>query len=121
MQRILVVEDQDDIREVVRITLELGDFELQEAENADIALQIAGRWKPDLVLMDIMMPGSMDGLAACQRIKQDPALKKTKVILLSAKGQAADIQAGQRAGADAYMVKPYSPLQLLATIERVLP
>jgi len=121
MRRILVVEDQDEIREVLRVTLELGDFDLEEADNGEHALQQVARWKPDLVLMDVMMPGTIDGLAACQRIKQDAQLRRTKVILLSARGQSHDINAGYRAGADAYMVKPFSPLELLSTIDRVLP
>ncbi len=120
MSKVLVVEDHEDIREVIRITLELDDFEMQEAENGDLGLDAARRWKPDLVLMDVMMPGRLDGLQACQAIKRDPALKKTRVILLSARGQAQDKAAGRSAGADAYLVKPYSPMELLSTIRKVL-
>jgi CheY-like chemotaxis protein len=120
MKRILIVEDQPDIRELVRMTLEMEDFEVHEAENGDIGLQMAARLLPDLMLLDVMMPGSVDGLGVCQRIKADAAGKRTKVVMLSARNQEADRQAGRKAGADAYLGKPFSPRQLLDVIGRVL-
>ncbi|EHR70903.1 response regulator with CheY-like receiver domain and winged-helix DNA-binding domain [Burkholderiales bacterium JOSHI_001] len=120
MKRILIVEDQPDIRELVRMTLEMEDFEVHEAENGDIGLQMAARLSPDLVLLDVMMPGSLDGLGVCERIKADAARRRTKVVMLSARNQEADRQAGRKAGADAYLSKPFSPRQLLDVIGRVL-
>jgi CheY-like chemotaxis protein len=119
MKKILIVEDQADIREVIRITLELEDFELHEAANGDEGLRLASQLRPDLVLSDVMMPG-MNGLQLCQRIKGDPSLKRTKVVLLSARGQPEDRKAGNAAGADAYLAKPYGPLELLATVKRMI-
>jgi DNA-binding response OmpR family regulator len=120
MKRILIVEDQPDIRELVRMTLEMEDFEVHEAENGDIGLQMAARFSPDLILLDVMMPGSVDGLGVCERIKSDVARRRTKVVMLSARNQEADRQAGRKAGADAYLSKPFSPRQLLDVIGRVL-
>jgi two-component system, OmpR family, phosphate regulon response regulator PhoB len=119
MKKILIVEDQEDIREVIRITLEMEDFELHEAANGETGLKMAAQLRPDLVLSDVMMPG-MDGLQLCQRIKADAGLKRTKVVLLSARGQPSDRKAGLSAGADAYLAKPYGPLELLATVKRII-
>lgn len=119
MKKILIVEDQEDIREVIRITLETEPYELHDAANGVDGLRLARQVKPDLVLSDVMMPG-MDGLALCRSIKAETSLKRTKVILLSARGQPADRQAGNAAGADLYMAKPYGPLDLLAAIKRLV-
>jgi DNA-binding response OmpR family regulator len=120
MKRILIVEDQEHIRELIRMSLETGEFELQEAEDGDSALRMAAQWAPDLMLLDVMMPGSLDGLGVCQRIKTDPARKRTRVVMLSARSQAADRQAGLKAGADDYLVKPFSPRELLQLVRRLL-
>jgi CheY-like chemotaxis protein len=119
MKKILIVEDQEDIREVINITLGLEDYELREAADGHEGLRLATSWQPDLVLSDVMMPG-LDGLQLCRRIKDDPALRRIRVMLLSARGQSEDRQAGSRAGADAYLTKPYGPLDLLDTVRRVL-
>ena len=119
MKKILIVEDQEDIREVIRITLELEDFELHEAADGNEGLRMVTQLRPDLVLSDVMMPG-MDGLQLCRQIKGDPQLRRTKVVLLSARGQPDDRKAGSAAGADAYMSKPYGPLDLLSTVRRMV-
>jgi DNA-binding response OmpR family regulator len=120
MKKVLIVEDQADIRELIRMTLEIEDFDIQEAENGDIGLEMARKIKPDLVLLDVMMPGSLDGYAVCKQIKSDPNLKRMKVIILSAKGQEGDKQQGKQAGADGYLTKPFSPKQLLEVASRHL-
>lgn len=120
MPRILIVEDQADIRELVRMTLELERFEVEEAPDGDSALVLAARRPPDLMLLDVMMPGTVDGLGVCQRIKADARQRRTKVVMLSARGSDADRQAGLRAGADAYLTKPFSPRELLQVVARVL-
>lgn len=119
MKKILIVEDQEDIREVIRITLETEPFELHDAADGAAGLRMALQIKPDLVLSDVMMP-VMDGLTMCRSIKAEASLKRTKVILLSARGQPADRQAGTAAGADLYMAKPYGPLDLLAAVKRMV-
>lgn len=113
----LIVEDHADIRKLIRMTLEFEDFEIHEVNNAPAAIEQAGNLKPDLVLLDVMMPGAFDGLEACRRLRADPRHARAKIILLSARGQASDVQAGLQAGADAYLLKPFSPLQLLDTIQ----
>ncbi|MCW5667199.1 MAG: response regulator [Piscinibacter sp.] len=120
MKRILIVEDQSDIRKLIRMTLEFEDYEIHEAADGAFGLRMASAVQPDLVLLDVMMPGELDGLQVCKAIKSNPALARMKVVLLTARGQARDREAGALAGADEYLVKPFSPLQLIETIERLL-
>jgi CheY-like chemotaxis protein len=110
------VEDQADIRKLVRMTLSISDAEVYEADSGESGLRMVSELRPPVVLMDIMMPGEIDGLEACRRIKKDPKLAGTQVVMLTARGQEADLAAGKAAGADAYLVKPFSPLQLLDTV-----
>jgi DNA-binding response OmpR family regulator len=115
--RILIVEDQSDIRKLIRMTLEFGDFEIHEAADGEAGLNLARAIRPHVLLLDVMMPGLLDGYQVCTRIKQDPALKAIQVIMLTARGQATDLAAGEAAGADAYLVKPFSPLELIERVE----
>lgn len=118
--RILIVEDQADIRKLIRMTLEFGDFEIQEAIDGESGLAVAASFRPTVMLLDVMMPGQLDGYQVCQRIKQDPELRHIQVVLLTARGQVSDIEAGQRAGANAYLVKPFSPLELIDRVEAMV-
>ena len=120
MKRVLIVEDQADIRKLIRMTLEFESYEIHEASDGAFGLRMAIAVLPDIVLLDVMMPGEMDGLQVCQAIKSNPALASVKVVLLTARGQAGDREAGKRAGADEYLVKPFSPLHLMDTIERLM-
>lgn len=115
--RILIVEDQPDICKLIRMTLEFGDFEIHEAHDGESGLNMARAVKPALMLLDVMMPGLLDGYQVCQRIKQDPTMAHIKVIMLTARGQASDLAMGEAAGADAYLVKPFSPLELIERVE----
>lgn len=119
MPKILLVDDHSDIRRLVRITLG-KNFEVIEAEDGATALEIARRQKPDLVVLDIMMPGEMDGLQVLDAIKTDPQLIQTRVIMVTARGQASDYDDGMLRGADAYFIKPFSPLQLIDCIKENL-
>ena len=121
MKRVLIVEDQADIRKLIRMTLEFEPYEIFEAANGVDGLQMADALVPDLMLLDVMMPGELDGLQVCARVRANPALKETRVVLLTARGQIKDRDAGQQAGADEYLIKPFSPLQLIETIERLMP
>ena len=114
--RILIVEDHADIRRLIHMTLEFENYEIHEAANADEGLESIRQFRPQLVLLDVMMPGSMDGLDLCRLVKSDPALGMPWVVLLTARGQSQDIEAGMKAGADAYLLKPFSPLKLIETI-----
>lgn len=117
---VLVVEDQPDIRKLVRMTMEFDDYEVHEADNGASGLRMARALKPDVVLLDVMMPGEFDGLECCARIKADPQFAGTGVVLLTARGQAEDLAAGSHAGCDAYLTKPFSPLELIDTVEALL-
>jgi DNA-binding response OmpR family regulator len=119
MKRVLIVEDQADIRKLIHMTLEFESYEIHEASDGAHGLRMASAARPDLVLLDVMMPGELDGLQVCQRIKSDPMLARTKVVLLTARGQARDRVSGKSCGADEYLVKPFSPLELIDTIERL--
>jgi len=120
MKRVLIVEDQADIRKLIRMTLEFDAYEIHEAFDGSYGLRLARAVAPDLILLDVMMPGELDGLQVCQRLKADPATSGIKVVLLTARGQARDREAGEAVGADEYLVKPFSPLQLIDSIERLL-
>jgi two-component system, OmpR family, phosphate regulon response regulator PhoB len=120
MKKILMVEDHSDIRKLIRMTLEFEDFEIHEAADGLTGVIKAQALRPDLILMDVMMPGEIDGLQACRRIRADDALKNTPLVLLTARGQAKDREVGMEAGASAYLVKPFSPLELIDLIEKLL-
>ena len=104
MKRLLIVEDQADLRKLVRMMLEFEGYDLHEAVNGDEGLRKAVEILPDLILLDVMMPGELDGLAVCARVRAEPVLRQTRVVLMSARSQPADVEVGVRAGADAYLV-----------------
>jgi len=114
--RLLLVDDDAGIRELLRATFAAVDVELDEAGNAEQALDALLHRRPDAIVLDVSMPG-MDGLAFCRRIKQDPLTATIPVVLLT--GSDLDRRLADEAGADAYVRKPFSPLELLATVERV--
>lgn len=115
MHKVLIVDDQADIRRMMNIALK-DDFLLLEAADGLSALSLIRSEMPDVVLLDVMMPGGMDGLQVLEIIRQDPALKHIPVIMVSAKGQVHDCEMGMKSGANAYFVKPFSPMQLLVAI-----
>lgn len=119
MKRVLIVEDQADIRKLIRMTLEFEAYEIHEAPDGPTGLRLAHSLRPDLMLLDVMMPGALDGLQVCRSIKSDPDLAHIKIVLLTACGQARDLEAGAVSGAEDYLVKPFSPLHLIETIERL--
>ncbi len=115
MTKILIVDDHSDIRRLLAITLG-KEFDVVEAENGEDALDAVRRHMPRVVLLDVMMPGEIDGLKVLETIKGHPILKAVKVAMVTARGQASDCEEAQRRGADAYFVKPFSPLELVAWI-----
>ena len=119
-KRILIIEEHADIRRLIRMTLEFEDHEIHEAANADEGLEAVRQLRPHLLLLDVMMPGRMDGLDLCRLVKSDPSLGMPLVVLLTARGQRQDIEAGMKAGADAYLLKPFSPLKLIETIDSLV-
>jgi two-component system cell cycle response regulator DivK len=119
-KRILVVEDQEDNRQIIRDMLSATDYEITEAENGEEALAAVAKQRPDLILMDIQMP-VLDGYEATRRIKADPALRAIPIIAITSYALSGDEQKARAAGCDDYVPKPYSPRQLLAKIRQYLP
>lgn len=117
--RILVVDDQADLRLLIRLSLRtLGD--ITQASSADGALAQLAASKPDLLILDVWLGEGISGLALCRQLRQDPALAGLKIMLLSACGQQSDIATGLAAGADDYVVKPFSPESLLTAAAALL-
>ncbi|HTX92502.1 MAG TPA: response regulator [Anaerolineales bacterium] len=119
MAKILIAEDERDIRDLITFTLGFAGYEVVSASNGEEALNLARENVPDLILMDVRMP-RMTGYEACAAMKKDDRLKDIPVIFLSAKGQDAEIQTGLEMGATEYLLKPFAPDQLTARIQAVL-
>lgn len=119
MKKILIVDDKADIRKLMKILLDFR-YDVLQTESADEASNIISTWCPDLILLDIMMPG-MDGLEWCKKLKNENSSKEIKVIMVSARATKNDIELGLSAGADDYIAKPFSPMKLLSAIETLLP
>jgi len=120
MKKILIVDDQMEVRRLVEMTLRVEDYQVLQAESGEEAIEIVKTEKPDLIIMDIMMPGGIDGHEATRILKNDPETKDSTIIMLTAKGQEADREKGFEAGADDYFIKPFSPLELIKKVEEVL-
>ncbi|MGI9133750.1 MAG: response regulator transcription factor [Rhodoferax sp.] len=119
MNKILIVDDHAMVRLLIRLAL--GEsVQVLEAEDGVSALEMVRKERPDLVVLDIMMPGELDGLQVLDAIRQDETLMATPVIMVSARGQARDKTLGMNHGADAYFTKPFSPMQLSSTIHDTL-
>jgi two-component system cell cycle response regulator DivK len=119
-KRILVVEDQEDNRQIIRDMLAPTDYDVIEAENGQEALAAIAKQRPDLILMDIQLP-IMDGYEATRRIKADPALKSIPIIAVTSYALSGEEQKAREARCDDYVSKPYSPRELLAKIRKYLP
>jgi len=113
MKRILIVDDKIELRKLIRITLKFKEgYELFEAEDGVSALEMAKIVRPHLVILDVMMPGK-DGYEVCAELKGNKEYNNPIVIMLTARAQAKDIEKGMQVGADNYLTKPFSPMQLL--------
>lgn len=119
MTKILIAEDEPDIRDLVAFTLRFAGYEVITGSNGEEAVQVAQKEYPDLILLDVRMP-RMTGYEACKLIKADPKLKDVPVVFLSAKGQEAEIQDGMDAGAEEYLLKPFAPDQLTERVRSIL-
>ena len=120
MTRVLIVEDEASIRSLVRLTLADTGLELTEAVDGASGWEAALKVQPDVILLDIMMPGGIDGLQLCQRLKADERTRSAKVVLVSARGHRNDISIGREAGADDYLLKPFSPQRLVDLVQRLV-
>ena len=117
--KIVVVEDEADIREILEYTLDREGFQVVSAADGKEGLEAARKTLPDLVLLDLMLPG-MDGLEVCRRLKSDEDMQEIAVLMLTAKGEESDVVLGLGLGADDYVQKPFSPKELVARIKAVL-
>jgi CheY-like chemotaxis protein len=119
MAKILVAEDERDIRDLIAFTLKFAGYDIVTANNGEEAVQLTKQELPDLVITDVRMP-KMTGYEACRQIKADPATQHIPVVFLSAKGQEAEVQTGLDSGADEYLLKPFAPDQLTRKVADIL-
>jgi len=117
---VLIVDDEPNIVQLVRITLEDSRVQVLEAADGTTALDRAAAFRPDLVLLDIDLP-DLSGLEVCRRLKEDADLAKMKIVMLTAAAQREDVARGLAAGADEYLTKPFSPVRLLSLVEQLMP
>lgn len=118
-EKILVVDDEQDLVKLIRYHLEKDGYKVMTAYNGDDALFLTRKERPELIILDLMLPG-IDGLEVCRKLKADQELARTAIIMLTAKGEEADITMGLKLGADDYMTKPFSPKELIARVQAVL-
>ena len=119
MATVLVCDDEDLFRALIRAALEAGPYSIAEARDGDEALAKAREVKPDLILLDMMMPGRT-GLDVLGELRADPELADTQVVMLTARTQAADRQAAADAGVDRFIAKPFRPSELVAVVSEIL-
>jgi CheY-like chemotaxis protein len=123
IKKILIADDEEPLRLLVRATLEdesgEGRYEIIEAIDGNEALEMVRKERPELTLLDIQMPG-LSGLEVCKILKSDPVTSDLMIVMLTAKGQQSDRERGFAAGADDYFAKPFSPLDLLQLVDRVM-
>jgi len=119
MAKILIAEDERDIRDLVAFTLRFAGYEVFTAANGEEAVELAPNVNPDLILMDVRMP-RMTGYEACRIMKLNPDLRDIPIVFLSAKGQETEIQQGLDAGAEEYLLKPFAPDQLTSHVKTIL-
>jgi DNA-binding response OmpR family regulator len=119
MARILVAEDERDIRDLINFTLSFAGHQVTTAANGEQAVEMAQQEVPDLIILDVRMP-RLTGYEACRQIKSIEALQDVPVVFLSAKGQDDEVSAGIEAGAVAYILKPFAPDELTRRIAEIL-
>ncbi len=119
MKKILIADDRSEVVELVKVTLEGKGYQSIDASDGREALEKIKREKPDLVLLDIVMP-KMDGFEVLSKLRKDPKTKDIPIIMLTAKGQKLDQEKGKELGATGYIIKPFSPSALLKRIEEIL-
>jgi two-component system alkaline phosphatase synthesis response regulator PhoP len=119
-QTILVVDDEPHIVEIVRDYLKQAGYRVVTSGDGQTALTLARHERPDLIVLDLMLPGGLDGLDVCRRLRQDPGLADVPIIMLTARVEETDKLIGLELGADDYMTKPFSPRELVARVRAVL-
>lgn len=117
-KKVLIADDEENMRKILKIRISSWGCDVFIAVNGEEAIRLANQHQPDIILLDIMMPG-IDGLEACRQIKADEKLKGTPVVLLTARHSKTLLQEIEQAGADATLQKPYDPAHLMETIHRL--
>ena len=118
-ETLLIVEDEADIRELISFNLEMSGYQVIKAADGEEGLTLARRHQPDLILLDLMLPGT-DGLKVCRQLRTEAATRKTPIMMLTARGEEDDQITGFEAGADDYITKPFSPRVLVARVKALL-
>jgi len=118
-QEILIVDDEPNVVVPIQFLMEQQGYRVMIAERGEDALDLIYQYKPDLVLLDIMLPG-IDGYEVCEIVRLNPEYRKIKIIFLTAKGREEEIAKGLALGADAYITKPFSNIELVATVKELL-
>jgi DNA-binding response OmpR family regulator len=118
-QEILIVDDEPSVVVPIQFLMEQQGYRVMIAERGEDALDLIYQYKPDLVLLDIMLPG-IDGYEVCEIVRLNPKYRKVKIIFLTAKGREEEIAKGLALGADAYITKPFSNIELVATVKEIL-
>jgi len=116
---ILIIEDEPEIAELISLNLTRAGFETKLAGSGEDGLECIDQWGPELVILDLMLPG-IDGLEVCRRLKYEERTRQIPIIMVTARGEEADVVTGLELGADDYMVKPFSPRELAARVRAVL-
>ena len=119
MRKILIADDEPYILNILDFSLGAEGYTVVQAVDGQAALSLAGQHEPDLIILDVMMPG-IDGYEACKRLKEDPQTKSIPVVLLTARNSLEDRRRGEEVGADGYMTKPFSPQRLLDLVQEHL-
>jgi DNA-binding response OmpR family regulator len=119
LPKLLIVDDEEGVRALVRMTLNTSEYQILEASDGTQALGLARQHHPDLMLLDVMLPDA-SGIDICRQLKEDPAMATTTIVMLTAKAQSSDFGEAEAAGADDYFTKPFSPIALIRKVESVL-
>jgi len=119
-RRILIVDDEPNIATSLEFLMRGSDYDVQVARNGEEALLLAESFRPDVVLLDVMMP-QRSGFEVCRKIRENPALRDMKIVMLTAKGRDVEKEKGLNLGANAYVTKPFSTKELMNTVRGLLP
>lgn len=117
--KVLVVDDHKTVHKLVEALLKLKGYQVLYAEDGSQGIEAARREKPDLIFLDVMLPG-MDGFKVCQYLKEDAVTRQIPVVFLTAKGEDADVERGRQAGGDDFIKKPFKSLEIMGILERFL-